>query len=47
MDDFLKSSEALFLSLILASAGENVHFDENSENLYVNVPEEKEDKEEV
>lgn len=47
MGDFVKDAEALFLGLILASAGENMYIDENSGQLYVNSPEEKENKEEV
>ena len=47
MDDFVKSAEGLFLSLILASAGEHMYTDEDSGKIYTNPPEEKEDKKEV
>ena len=46
MDDFVQNAEGLFLALILASAGENIHIDKDSGRVYLNEPEEKE-KEEV
>lgn len=41
MDDFVQNAEALFLAMILASAGENMHIDENSGKVYVNSPDDK------